>query len=356
MVWLAKWIRENVKDSRVLVITDRTELDEQIEGVFSGVDEKIYRTKNGEDLIATLNKSTEWLVCSLIHKFGRQGEEEDTKATEDFIKELKASLPAGFKAKGEIFVFVDECHRTQSGKLHDAMRLILPNATFIGFTGTPLLKADKKKSIEVFGSFIHTYKFDEAVEDGVVLDLRYEARDIDQYVSSQEKIDKWFEAKTKGLSDMARAQLKLKWGTLKKVLSSQDRLEQIVNDVLMDMETKPRLMDGRGNAMLVCSSIYQACKVYDLFSKTDLAGKCAIITSYQPSPADIKGQDSGAGLTEKLNQYAIYRRMLAEYFEKLEDEAMYMAEEFEKAGEKEVHQRAGANALAHRSGQAANRL
>lgn len=330
MVWLAKWIRENVKESRVLVITDRTELDDQIEGVFSGVDEKIYRTKNGEDLIATLNNSTEWLVCSLIHKFGRQGEDEGAKATEDFIEELKASLPAGFKAKGEIFVFVDECHRTQSGKLHDAMRLILPNATFIGFTGTPLLKADKKKSIEVFGSFIHTYKFDEAVEDGVVLDLRYEARDIDQYVSSQEKIDKWFEAKTKGLSDMARAQLKLKWGTLKKVLSSQDRLEQIVNDVLMDMETKPRLMDGRGNAMLVCSSIYQACKVYDLFSKTDLAGKCAIITSYQPSPADIKGQDSGAGLTEKLNQYAIYRRMLAEYFEKPEDEAMYMAEEFEK--------------------------
>lgn len=330
MVWLAKWIRENVKDSRVLVITDRTELDEQIGGVFYGVDEKIYRTKNGEDLIATLNRSTEWLVCSLIHKFGRQGEDEDNQATEDFIKELKASLPAGFKAKGEIFVFVDECHRTQSGKLHDAMRLILPNATFIGFTGTPLLKADKKKSIEVFGSFIHTYKFDEAVEDGVVLDLRYEARDIDQYVSSQEKIDKWFEAKTKGLSDMARAQLKLKWGTLKKVLSSQDRLKQIVNDVLMDMETKPRLMDGRGNAMLVCSSIYQACKVYDLFSKTDLAGKCAIITSYQPSPADIKGQDSGAGLTEKLNQYAIYRRMLAEYFEKPEDEAMYMAEEFEK--------------------------
>ncbi len=330
MVWLAKWIRENIKNPRVLVVTDRTELDEQIEGVFSGVDEQIYRTKNGEDLISTLNQSTEWLICSLVHKFGRHSEDDDEKATEEYIAELKASLPSDFKAKGEIFVFVDECHRTQSGKLHDAMRMILPDATFMGFTGTPLLKADKKKSIEVFGSFIHTYKFDEAVADGVVLDLRYEARDIDQYVSSQEKIDKWFVAKTKALSDMARAQLKLKWGTLKKVLSSQDRLEQIVNDILMDMETKPRLMDGRGNAMLVCSSIYQACKVYDLFSKTDLAGKCAIVTSYQPSPADIKGEDSGAGLTEKLNQYSIYRRMLSEYFEKPEDEAMNMAEEFEK--------------------------
>ena len=329
MVWLAKWIRENVRDARVLVVTDRTELDDQIEKVFTGVNEKIYRTESGSDLISTLNQTTPWLMCSLVHKFGRQSDDEEGKATEDFIKALTADLPADFIAKGNVFVFVDECHRTQSGKLHDAMATILPNALFVGFTGTPLLKADKKKSIEVFGGFIHTYKFDEAVADGVVLDLRYEARDIDQYVTSQKKVDQWFDLKTKGLSDMARAQLKLKWGTMQKVLSSQDRLEQIVNDILMDMETKPRLMDGRGNAMLVCSGIYQACKVYDIFSKTDLAGKCAIVTSYQPSPADIRGEETGEGLTEKLNQYAIYRRMLADYFEKSEDEAMYMAEEFE---------------------------
>ena len=89
-------------------------------------------------------------------------------------------MPPGFAAKGDLFVFVDECHRTQSGELHEAMKAILPDAMFIGFTGTPLLKADKQKSIEVFGRYIHTYKFDEAVKDGVVLDLRYEARDIDQ--------------------------------------------------------------------------------------------------------------------------------------------------------------------------------
>ncbi|MGR9117292.1 MAG: type I restriction endonuclease subunit R, partial [Gammaproteobacteria bacterium] len=330
MVWLAKWIRENVKDARVLVVTDRTELDDQIEKVFNGVQEKIYRTTSGADLVSTLNQTTPWLVCSLVHKFGRQSEEEDDKATSDYIADLKASLPSDFTAKGNIFVFVDECHRTQSGKLHEAMKTILPHAMFIGFTGTPLLKADKKKSIEVFGGFIHTYKYDEAVADGVVLDLRYEARDIDQYLTSQKKVDQWFDLKTKGLSDMARAQLKLKWGTMQKVLSSQDRLEQIANDILMDMETKPRLMDGRGNAMLVCASIYQACKVYEIFDKTDLAGKCAIVTSYQPSPADIKGEESGEGLTEKLRKYEIYRRMLAQYFEKPEDEAMTMAEEFEK--------------------------
>ena len=341
MVWLAKWIRENVDNARVLVITDRTELDDQIEKVFNGVQEKIYRTRSGDDLISTLNENKQWLVCSLVHKFGRQSEAEDDAATDTYIDDLRASLPSDFTAKGNLFVFVDECHRTQSGRLHEAMKSILPTAMFVGFTGTPLLKADKRKSIEVFGGFIHTYKFDEAVADGVVLDLRYEARDIDQYVNSQQKVDQWFDLKTKGLSDMARAQLKLKWGTMKKVLSSQDRLEQIVNDILMDMETKPRLMDRRGNAMLVCSSIYQACKVYEIFDKTDLAGKCAIITSYQPSAADIKGEESGEGMTEKLRKYGIYRRMLAQWFEKPEDEAMTMAEEFEKQVKKKFLEEPG---------------
>ncbi|AKH21762.1 type I restriction endonuclease subunit R [Sedimenticola thiotaurini] len=330
MVWLAKWIRENVQDSRVLIVTDRTELDEQIEKVFTGVEEDIYRTKSGADLIATLNQPNPWLICSLVHKFGRQSESENDAATEEFIAELKASLPSDFRAKGDLFVFVDECHRTQSGKLHEAMTSILPEAMFIGFTGTPLMKKDKKKSVEVFGPYIHTYKFDEAVADGVVLDLRYEARDIDQQITSQKKVDEWFEAKTRGLSRLAKTQIKQKWGTLQKVLSSKSRLQQIVNDILLDMETKPRLMDGRGNAMLVCASVYQACKAYEMFSQTDLAGKVAIVTSFQPTAASIKGEETGEGLTEKLFKYDIYRKMLADYFEQPEDKAAARVEEFEK--------------------------
>lgn len=330
MVWLAKWIRENVKDARVLIVTDRTELDEQIEKVFTGVEEDIYRTKSGADLVATLNQPNPWLVCSLVHKFGRQSDSENDTATDEFIAELKKSLPSDFKAKGDLFVFVDECHRTQSGKLHEAMKSILPEAMFVGFTGTPLMKKDKKKSVEVFGPYIHTYKFDEAVADGVVLDLRYEARDIDQNVTSQKKVDEWFEAKTRGLSRLAKTQLKQKWGTMQKVLSSKSRLQQIVNDILLDMDTKPRLMDGYGNAMLVCSSVYQACKAYEMFSQTDLAGKVAIVTSFQPTAASIKGEETGEGLTEKLFKYDIYRKMLADYFEQPEDKAANRVEEFEK--------------------------
>ena len=325
MVWLAKWIRENITDARVLIITDRTELDEQIEKVFKGVNEEIYRTSSGADLLETLNKPNPWLVCSLVHKFS-SGEGESLN---EFLDQLQNKLPTNFSPKGNLYVFVDECHRTQSGKLHSAMTAILPDATFIGFTGTPLLKADKKRSVEVFGSYIHTYKFDEAVADGVVLDLRYEARDIDQYITSPKKVDQWFEAKTKGLSDMAVVQLKKKWGTMQQVLSSQSRLRQIVDDIMMDMATKPRLADGRGNAMLVCSSIYQACKVYEMFNQTDLKGKCAIITSYKPQPSDVQGEETGEGLTEKLHQYEIYRKMLARFFNTTEDKAMNRVEEFE---------------------------
>jgi len=338
MVWIAKWTRENIDNARILVITDRTELDEQIEGVFNGVDEEIYRTKSSTDLIGTLNEPEPWLLCSLVHKFGRQS---DDAATDDYLEELKKSLPSDFVAKGNLFVFVDECHRTQSGKLHTAMKAILPEAKFVGFTGTPLLKKDKQKSIEIFGSFIHTYKFDEAVDDGVVLDLQYEARDIDQSITSQDKIDAWFDTKTRGLSDMAKMRLKQKWGTMQKVLSSQSRLEQIVQDILFDMDTKPRLMDGRGNAMLVCASIYQACKVYELFSRTELKGKCAIVTSYLPSASDIKGEESGEGLTEKLHQYEIYQQMLADYFEVPKEEAINKAEEFEKRAKKQFKDEPG---------------
>lgn len=341
MIWLAKWIRENVPDARVLIITDRTELDEQIEKVFLGVDEGIFRTQSGADLITTLNKNEKWLMCSLVHKFGRLEAGEEVGDIAGYIQEVKRALPPDFRAKGDLYVFVDECHRTQSGDLHEAMKAILPSAMFIGFTGTPLLKADKQKSIEVFGPYIHTYKFDEAVQDKVVVDLRYEARDIDQSITSQKKIDQWFEAKTKGLTDLAKAQLKERWGTLQKVLSSQSRLAQIVKDILMDMATRDRLQSGRGNALLVSGSIYQACKFYELFDKTELAGKCAIITSYRPNPADLKGEESGEGLTEKLRQYEIYQKMLADWFNDAPEKAVSRVDEFEREVKKKFIEEPG---------------
>lgn len=307
MVWLTKWIRENVENSRVLIITDREELDDQIEKLFIGVDEKIYRTKSGKDLISTLNSNSPWLICSLVHKFGRNSEEGDF---DSYIQEVKNSLSSDFNPKGDLFVFVDECHRTQSGKLHEAMKTILPDALFFGFTGTPLLKKDKQKSIEVFGPYIgDPYKFDEAVEDGVVLDLLYEARDVEQFITDQRSIDDWFEAETKGLTDVAKTQLKQRWGTMQKVLGSKSRLQKIVFDIIKDFKIKPRLSSGEGNAMLVSGSIYQACMYYELFQQAGLK-ECAIVTSYEPHHSDIKGEETGEGMTDNLEKYEVYTKML----------------------------------------------
>ena len=330
MVWLAKWIKEHHPEARVLIITDRTELDEQIEKVFGGVNEQIHRTSSGSDLITALNNHKPQLISSLVHKF-RSDDEKEVDASEDsFIAELNSKIPVGFSAKGNFFVFVDEAHRTQSGKMHTAMRKLLPGAMFIGFTGTPLLKADKATSIETFGSFIHTYKFDEAVADGVVLDLRYEARNIDQELTSHDQVDKWFDAKTKGMTDLSKAELKKRWGTMQKVVSAEPRSKRIVQDILLDMELRPRLMDGRGNAMLVGSSIYQACKFYEMFVQAGFKGKVAIVTSYVPMAGDISKEDGGHGATEKLRQYDIYRQMLADYFDEPADNAVLKIEQFEK--------------------------
>ena len=327
MVWLAKWIRElaNV-DGRVLIVTDRTELDEQIEMVFKGVDEDIYRTKSGADLAKALRDPAKSLICSLVHKFGSSEEGN----IDQYVSELQSHISGGQRPPGEIFVFVDECHRTQSGKLHRAMKAILPGATLIGFTGTPLLRADKQRSIEIFGPYIHTYKYDEAVDDGVVLDLRYEARDIDQDITSEAKIDQWFDSKTKGLSDLAQAQLRQRWGTMKKVTSSLPRIREIVADILMDMETRDRLKSGRGNAMLVSDSVYAACRFFEAFRETELKDRCAIVTSYSPAASDIKGEETGEGLTEKLLKYDTYRKMLADYFDQPADKAMHRTEQFEQ--------------------------
>lgn len=312
MVWLSKWILAGNPEARVLIITDRDELDEQMEKVYLGVDEQVYRTKSCDDLVKRLDKTEKRLICSLIHKFGvrtssESSEAQAKKSVEQFIRELKAALPTGFKAKGNFVVFVDECHRTQSGLLHEAMKEILPNAIFIGFTGTPLLVKDKKTSIEVFApGYIHTYKYDEAVADGVVLDLRYEARDIEQVITNQERIDQYFEIKTRGLNDAAKAKLKSKWGKMQKVYSSLKRLEVIAEDVIADFDIKNRLADGNGNAMLVADSIYSACKYYEIFQSRGFR-QCAIITSFVPLPGNLRTEAEDA---EEFKKYEVYTQML----------------------------------------------
>jgi type I restriction enzyme R subunit len=304
MVLLAKWILENNPRARVAVITDRDELDKQIERVFQASGEEIKKAGSGQELMTMLSHPSPRLICSLIHKFGRR----DVEDFGTFIKELE-SQPC--QTMGELYVFVDECHRTNSGKLHRVMKAMMPQATFIGFSGTPLLKSDSQTSLEVFGGYIHTYKFSEAVEDAVVLDLIYEARDIDQQLGSEDQIDAWFDAKTKGLNDWQKGELRKKWGTMQNVLSSRSRMDRVVADIIFDFGVKPRLSSERGNAILVASSIYEACKYYTLFQRTPLRGKCAVITSYNPIAGDVTTEEIGANTeTDKQFVYNTYTELL----------------------------------------------
>src|SRR5213594_2432301 len=304
MVLLAKWILENNPNARVAIITDRDELDKQIERVFTEAGEAIKRTSSGRDLIAQLGQAKPRLLCSLVHKFGKKGVDD----FDVFIEELKKQPSP---AVCELFIFVDECHRTQSGKLHKTMKAILPGAVFIGFTGTPLLNQDRQTSLEVFGGYIHTYKFSEGVEDGVILDLVYEARDIDQRLGSEDKNDAWFEAKTRGLNHWQKDELKKHWGTMQKVLSSKSRMDRVVSDVVFDFSVKPRLSSERGNAILVASSIYEATKYFTLFQKTPFKGKCAVVTSYNPLAKDVTLEETGANTeTDKQFIYSTYTELL----------------------------------------------
>ena len=304
MVLLAKWILENNPNARVVIVTDRDELDKQIEGVFTAAGYPMTRASSGRDLMGKLGQASPRLLCSLVHKFGKKGVDD----FEQFIKELEAEPSP---TVGELFVFVDECHRTQSGKLHRTMKALMPNAVFVGFTGTPLLKQDRQTSLEVFGGYIHTYKFSEAVEDEVVLDLVYEARDIDQKLGSSDKIDAWFDAKTKGLNDWQKAALREQWGTMQSVLSSKSRMDRVVADIVFDFGTKPRLSNQRGNAILVASSIYEACKYFELFQKTVFKDQCAVVTSYNPQAQDITLEETGANTeTDKQFIYNTYTALL----------------------------------------------
>jgi type I site-specific restriction-modification system R (restriction) subunit len=270
MVLVAKWLLEHDPEARVLIITDRDELDKQIEGVMKnagvvGADSPSPRITSRAQFVESLSATTPRLLCALVHKFEL---------------DLKSPPPP---IHGRFYVFVDECHRTQGGNMNKQMKRWLENAIFIGFTGTPLLRKDKQTTRDVFGTYIHTYKFQEAVADKVILDLKYDARDVPQRLTSQKAIDAWFDQKTKGLNNFQRAVLRKRWATMEELMSAGERKQRIIADAIHDFGVQPRLNNDRGTAILVAASIYDACHYFRLFQNTSFGKYCGIITSYEPN-------------------------------------------------------------------------
>lgn len=312
MVWIANYIKANFEDPRVLVITDRTELDKQLSDDFIDTGNSLHRAKSSDDLLNTLQNGEEWLICTLIHKFGNHTtneneNENDTKIRldkylEDLKEKIKSKYPNGFKAKGKnIFIFIDECHRTQGGRLHEAMRAIMgQEVMLIGFTGTPLLKEDKLKGYNAyknlseikFGTFIHKYLHKQAVEDEVIHDLQYEARDVDQYITQKDKLDEKLNEIIKGLGKERAQMVKDRWATLERVYSASERIERIGYSILDDVRNNNILRQDWCNAMLIAGDIYSAYKYYDFFqnkcSDKTLKNRCSVVTSYSPSDNDLR--------------------------------------------------------------------
>ncbi|MBD2080606.1 type I restriction endonuclease subunit R [Leptolyngbya sp. FACHB-17] len=293
MVLLAKWLLEHDPEGRILIIADRDELDKQIEGVLKNVgivgeNSPSPRITSRSQFVEKLTDTKPRVLCALIHKFDL-----DSKAPPPNIH-------------GRFYVFVDECHRTQGGDLNKQMKRWLASAIFIGFTGTPLLRKDKQTTREVFGTYIHTYKFHEAVTDKVILDLKYEARDVPQRLTSQKAIDAWFDQKTRGLNNFQRAVLRKRWATMEELMSSGERKNRIVADIIHDFGTIPRLNDDRGTAILVAASIYDACHYFRLFHNTTFGQYCGIITSYEPNHNAISREPPNSDEHYKYNTYTQY--------------------------------------------------
>ena len=291
MVLLAKWLMQYDPDARILVVTDRDELDKQIEGVMrnAGViseDAASPRITSRASFIDKLGATSPRLLCALIHKF-------DTT-------DLKGAPPP---ISGRFYIFVDECHRTQGGDMNKQMKRWMNESIFIGFTGTPLLKKDKKTTREVFGTYIHTYKFPQAVEDKVILDLKYEAREVPQRLTRKDAVDAKFERMTRDLNNYQKAIVRKKWATLEKLMSSKERKDRIIASIIEDFDFRPRLNNDRGTAILVAASIYDACHYFRLFKETPLGPYCGIVTSYESNHNLISREPDNGDERYKYDTY-----------------------------------------------------
>jgi type I restriction enzyme R subunit len=309
MVLLAKWLLEHDPDARILVVTDRDELDKQIEGVMKnagviGPESPSPRITSRAEFLEKLGAATPRLLCALVHKFDPA--------------DLDGPPPP---VQGRFYVFVDECHRTQGGRMSKQMKRWLEGAIFVGFTGTPLLRRDKLMTRDVFGTYIHTYKFHEGVADHVILDLKYEARDVPERLTSQTSIDRWFEQKTKGLNNFQKAVLRKRWATMEELMSAAERKQRIIADLIEDFSLKPRLNSDRGTAILVAASIYDACHYFRLLQNTSFGPYCGIITSYEPNHNAISREPANSDERYKFDTYTQHVLKKGQTTKQYEDEA-----------------------------------
>lgn len=273
MVMLAKTILMELKDChpRVVIVTDRKELDAQIAATFAHTRLTPARATSGRHLVELVNSARADVITSIINKFNTVERQEIKNPSRD------------------IFVLVDESHRSNYGLMATRMRSVFPNACYIGFTGTPLMKSEKN-TMARFGRLIHKYTIRDGVEDGAIVPLIYEGRFVEQKVD-EENIDLWFRQTTRRLTEAQREDLRKKWSSIRRLTSTDARIKRIALDISEHFIEDYK--DTGFKAMLATNYKRDAIRYLECFEQFgDL--NCAVVISPPDMREGVDDVDEGA--------------------------------------------------------------
>lgn len=273
MVMLAKYILMELRDChpRVVIVTDRKELDAQIAATFAHTRLTPARATSGRHLVELVNSARADVITSIINKFNTVERQEVKNPSRD------------------IFVLVDESHRSNYGLMATRMRSVFPNACYIGFTGTPLMKSEKN-TMARFGRLIHKYTIRDGVEDGAIVPLIYEGRFVEQKVD-EENIDLWFRQTTRRLTEAQREDLRRKWSSIRRLTSTDARIKRIALDISEHFIEGYK--DTGFKAMLATNYKRDAIRYLECFEQFgDL--NCAVVISPPDMREGVDDADEGA--------------------------------------------------------------
>jgi type I restriction enzyme R subunit len=311
MVMMSKALAldKEIVSPRIIVVTDRIDLDKQIYKTFRNCGKSVKKAKSGSDLIELLQDKGNEMITTIIDKF------------QTAIKNTSFTDPSE-----NIFVLVDESHRSQYGAAHINMKRVLPKACYIGFTGTPLMK-NEKSTARKFGGFIHKYTIDQAVKDGAVLPLLYEGRSAQLSVNKQQ-IDKGFQRLSNNLNEDAQKDLKKKFASISRIYES----EQVVNEIAHNI-SKHYTQNWQGGvfkAQLAVPRIETAIRYQKYFEdQTDPSLK--INTAVIFTPPDSR-QDYEDVWKETTNEAKKYWALLMEKYNGQEEYERYIINKFQEEG------------------------
>lgn len=295
MVMLAKALslEPSIKNPRVVIVTDRIDLDRQIWKTFLACRKSVERANSGSDLFELVSQGKVDIITTIIDKF-------DSAASTHELRD----------ESNNIFVLVDESHRSQYGLAHAKMRQVFPNACYIGFTGTPLLNKEKNTALK-FGGFIHTYPMRKAIEDKAVTPILYEGR-MSELHGDRKALDKWFDRITKDLSDEQKADLKRKFRREEELTKTSERLYEIAFDIATHFCENFKGTKFKGQ--FAVSSKAMALKYHRLFEEIGKEyPECAVSTRVIISSPDTREDNETVEEKDVPDIQRFWQQMMKEF-------------------------------------------